>query len=258
MSANRSSLLFALALVVAMGALLGACRQYPECKRDSHCVDYDRGTPYCIDRTCRECQDDANCGFCQQCSGYACVQIPGCCADNSDCPSPQICRDGRCGAECLSDAECGPNERCLSGECVQAECRTDDQCPDGMRCENYTCVTPPDTTPCANRTFNPILFDFDEHVLRADQVRNAEWALACYERFEGNTDVEGHCDERGTVEYNLALGDRRARTIRSWLEDNGVDRARMNKVSYGENRPVATGHNESSWSQNRRVQIVWR
>ena len=258
MSTSRASLLIAAAAVVFLGVLLGGCRSYPSCKKDQHCENYDRGTPYCVDRVCRECIDDSACGFCERCDGNACVPIPGCCADDTDCTSPQICRDGRCGPQCLSDAECGDRERCLSGECIEAACRTDEHCPDGMRCENYPCVEPPDTTPCANRTFRTIYFDFDEHVLRADQANNAEWNLACFERFEGNVTLEGHCDERGTVEYNLALGDRRARTVRSWLETAGVDRDRMSKVSYGENRPVASGSNENAWRQNRRVETVWR
>lgn len=258
MTSNRSSLFFAAALVIALGALLGACRSYPECKRDEHCVDYGRGTPYCVERVCRECRDDSQCGFCEQCDGYQCVRTPGCCGDDADCPSPQICRDQRCGPQCLSDADCGDLERCLSGECVEVECRTDDQCPDGFRCENYSCVEIPDSTPCANREFRTVYFDFDEHVLRADQVDAMDWNMACFERFEGSTDVEGHCDERGTVEYNLALGDRRARTVRNWLEDAGVERARMNKISYGENRPASSGHSESAYRQNRRVEIVWQ
>lgn len=258
MTPNRSSLFLLTALVFVLGALLGGCRSYPECKRDKHCVDYGRGTPFCVDRVCRDCRDDSHCGFCEQCDNNSCVRTPGCCADDADCPSPQRCRDNRCGPQCLSDADCGEMERCLSGTCVEIECRTDEDCPDGYRCENFSCVQIVDNTPCANRQFRTVYFDFDEHVLRADQASSMEWNQACYDRFEGNTDVEGHCDERGTVEYNLALGDRRARTIRDWLQRAGVDLARMNKISYGENRPVATGSNENAWRQNRRVEITWR
>ncbi|HYC93799.1 MAG TPA: peptidoglycan-associated lipoprotein Pal [Thermoanaerobaculia bacterium] len=68
--------------------------------------------------------------------------------------------------------------------------------------------------------------------------------------------IEGHCDERGTEQYNLALGDRRADTALSYLVTLGVDRARIQTVSYGEERPFEEGANESAWAQNRRAHLV--
>ena len=68
--------------------------------------------------------------------------------------------------------------------------------------------------------------------------------------------IEGHCDERGTPEYNLALGDRRAESAKSFLVNLGIDSARFTTVSYGEESPVDTGHNEDAWSQNRRAKFL--
>jgi len=65
--------------------------------------------------------------------------------------------------------------------------------------------------------------------------------------------IEGHCDERGTREYNLALGERRANAVREYLRNLGVDAARMKTISYGKERPVALGSNEDAWRQNRRA-----
>jgi peptidoglycan-associated lipoprotein len=65
--------------------------------------------------------------------------------------------------------------------------------------------------------------------------------------------VEGHCDERGTNEYNLALGDRRARSVRDYLVQAGVPAGQLTLISYGEERPFAFGHDEGAWSQNRRA-----
>lgn len=65
--------------------------------------------------------------------------------------------------------------------------------------------------------------------------------------------LEGHCDERGTNEYNLALGERRARSVRDYLAQSGVAVERMRIVSYGEEQPFALGHDEAAWAQNRRV-----
>ncbi len=68
--------------------------------------------------------------------------------------------------------------------------------------------------------------------------------------------VEGHCDERGTREYNLALGDRRANSAKNFLVNAGIDAARISVISYGKERPVASGSDESSWAQNRRAVTV--
>ena len=65
--------------------------------------------------------------------------------------------------------------------------------------------------------------------------------------------IEGHADERGTREYNLALGDRRAQSVKNYLSDHGVSVARLRTISYGKERPVAVGSNEQAWSQNRRA-----
>ena len=70
--------------------------------------------------------------------------------------------------------------------------------------------------------------------------------------------VEGHCDERGTREYNLALGERRSNAVRSFLMSDGVRDGQIETVSYGEERPVDVGHDESAWSKNRRAELIYR
>lgn len=67
--------------------------------------------------------------------------------------------------------------------------------------------------------------------------------------------VEGHCDERGTPEYNMALGDRRAKAAQKFLVNLGVSASQLETISYGEERPAVMGHNESAWSQNRRAEF---
>ena len=102
-----------------------------------------------------------------------------------------------------------------------------------------------------------IYFDYDSSELRSDArtalTENGRQLVAAPAAM---VTIEGHCDERGTVDYNLALGERRARTARSFLESYGVDGGRMEIVSYGENRPSAMGHDESAWAQNRRAHFV--
>ena len=70
--------------------------------------------------------------------------------------------------------------------------------------------------------------------------------------------LEGHCDERGTREYNLALGERRAQAVERMLRVLGIAGNRISTVSYGEEKPIAMGHDESAWRQNRRVEIVYK
>jgi peptidoglycan-associated lipoprotein len=70
--------------------------------------------------------------------------------------------------------------------------------------------------------------------------------------------VEGHADERGTREYNLALGERRANAVRAYLVAQGASRSQIEVISYGEEKPANSGHSESAWGQNRRVEIVYR
>ncbi|MFQ5792410.1 MAG: OmpA family protein, partial [Acidobacteriota bacterium] len=82
-------------------------------------------------------------------------------------------------------------------------------------------------------------------------AENADWLKLSY-----NTaviEIEGHCDERGTNQYNLALGERRARAARDYLLQLGVDSSRFKMVSYGEERPQCTEHNEDCWWRNRRA-----
>ena len=100
-------------------------------------------------------------------------------------------------------------------------------------------------------------FAFDASTLDADAQealqQSATW-LRSHPEFRIR--IEGHCDERGTEQYNLALGDRRADTAASYLATLGVDRSRIQIVSYGEERPFEEGSNEAAWAQNRRAHLV--
>lgn len=102
-----------------------------------------------------------------------------------------------------------------------------------------------------------VFFDYDRYNIRGDQleVLNGNAKLLVDHSGE-RVLLEGHCDERGTVEYNLALGERRANTVRNFLVQYGVDASRLTTISYGEEKPFAMGSGESAWSQNRRVHFV--
>jgi peptidoglycan-associated lipoprotein len=100
-------------------------------------------------------------------------------------------------------------------------------------------------------------FDFDKSELRVD-VRAALDEHATYLRNKsGIVRLEGHADERGTREYNLALAERRARAIANYLSIQGVPNSQIETISYGEEKPAALGHNEVAWSKNRRVELIY-
>ncbi len=102
-----------------------------------------------------------------------------------------------------------------------------------------------------------IYFQFDKSTLlpeaKATLREKAKWLLA---HSSVSVIIEGHCDERGTGEYNIALGDRRGRSAKSYLVNLGVGSHRMTTISYGEEKPIALGHNERAWAKNRRAQFV--
>lgn len=102
-----------------------------------------------------------------------------------------------------------------------------------------------------------VYFDFDRSAIKPNERPKIE-AVAAYLRANPNKDVkvEGHCDERGTEEYNRALGERRALAVREELIRNGIAPERIETISYGEDRPAELGHNEEAWAKNRRAEFV--
>ena len=104
-----------------------------------------------------------------------------------------------------------------------------------------------------------VYFEFDESVI-LDQDRPILEAHSQYlaENPGAAVTLEGHTDERGTREYNLALGERRAVAVRQFMSLLGASGQQLRTLSYGEERPAATGHNEEAWALNRRVEIIYR
>ncbi len=102
-----------------------------------------------------------------------------------------------------------------------------------------------------------VFFEYDKAELRSDaRAILQESGRILKENPDARITLEGHCDERGTEEYNLALGQRRAEAVKSFLTDLGINASRFSVISYGEEKPFSAGHDESAWSQNRRVHFV--
>lgn len=102
-----------------------------------------------------------------------------------------------------------------------------------------------------------IHFDYDSSTLTTDTRRqlgeNAEWIKT---HAKNTVQVEGHCDSRGSVEYNLALGERRAKAVKNYLVSLGINSKRLTIISYGEEKPIASGDTEEAYAKNRRANFV--
>ncbi|PKN17553.1 MAG: peptidoglycan-associated lipoprotein [Deltaproteobacteria bacterium HGW-Deltaproteobacteria-6] len=109
----------------------------------------------------------------------------------------------------------------------------------------------------ADLNIQNIYFDYDKSVIRPDA---REILKANAELFTKNSAativVEGYCDERGTAEYNIALGERRAQAAKQYLVNLGIQASRVETISYGEEKPLDPGHDEKAWAQNRRAQFL--
>ncbi|HEY3130001.1 MAG TPA: peptidoglycan-associated lipoprotein Pal [Acidobacteriota bacterium] len=104
-----------------------------------------------------------------------------------------------------------------------------------------------------------VFFEYDQHDLKPEAQQILKQDAEYLRRFpEVSFILEGHCDERGTAEYNLALGDRRAQSAKEYLGSLGISPSRLETISYGEERPFATGHDDAAWAQNRRVHFTLR
>jgi peptidoglycan-associated lipoprotein len=102
-----------------------------------------------------------------------------------------------------------------------------------------------------------VFYDFDKSDLKPEARRTVErWAAFLKQYPNLTVTVEGHADERGTREYNLALGERRANSAKNFLVSQGIDARRVATISYGKERPAVVGSNEAAWSQNRRGVLV--
>ena len=119
-------------------------------------------------------------------------------------------------------------------------------------------TTKPETPQTSKRTlqesqFQTVYFDFDRYNLRPDAKAALDADYALLRDFpDAIVKIEGHCDERGTVEYNLSLGEKRAQSAMNYLMGLGIASNRLSIISYGKERPTVAGSSESAWSKNRR------
>ena len=244
----RTGMRIGASLIVCAFVIAGCKPKYPACKKDEHCKEGE----FCVNNLCQQCRDTGDCGEGQECVDGACREIPGYCTTSADCADGQVCRENRCGP-CVANGDCAEGQVCMNGTCGKAECQSDDECPAGLRCVDYHCkvveqVTQADTGDCE---LEPIYFQFDSSTLDDGMRNTVERNYDCYKKHGGSIKVEGHCDPRGTTEYNMGLGDRRARIVGKVLSTLGVEKSDMTMVSKGEEE--ATGTDDAGWAKDRKV-----
>jgi peptidoglycan-associated lipoprotein len=117
----------------------------------------------------------------------------------------------------------------------------------------------PEPAPAPAEVFAPktVYFAFDDYSLNGDAQSNLQGLADHLKKTQtAVVQIEGHCDERGSVEYNLALGERRAQSVKNYLVQLGVEASRLSTISYGEEKPAVEGHDEAAWAKNRRAEFT--
>ncbi|MCP4675385.1 MAG: OmpA family protein [Deltaproteobacteria bacterium] len=238
-------------LAVAISVVCGCGPKYPNCEKDDHCHEGE----YCVNNKCQQCRDNGDCPEGQECQGGACGEIIGYCSKSSDCAQGQICRENRCGP-CLEASDCQDNKVCIDGICSEAECRSTDECPAGLSCVNYRCQPDPGLASeigAGDCEIQTLYFDFDSSEISGTMRNTIESNYHCLTKRGGRVTLVGHCDSRGTTEYNMALGERRARVVSKVMRALGMESSSMRIISKGEEE--ATGHSEDGWSKDRKVEF---
>ena len=248
------SIRFAVALSGLVGAsvlAVGCKPAYPKCNSTDDC-NGDGHHGVCIDGSCQECGKDTDCQSGFQCRGNKCTPKPECQSD-AECSSPKICRNEKCVLECSADSDCGAGQICKSNRCtVKPECAADSDCGGNKKCVSGSCQAP---VGCQLET---IRFAFNEATLDDQAKSTLQKDADCIKGSQagGRVTIAGNADERGTEEYNLHLGQRRADAALKYLLNLGLSKKQLKTISYGKDRPACNESSESCWAQNRRDDLT--
>jgi len=218
--------------ILVSGLLLACAPEYPKCDDDADCRD----SEYCVNGICQQCRTDIDCDPGYRCSDGACEAIEGYCTTDDECPEMNVCQNNVCiEVQCVSDSDCGPGEVCRSNNCSPA-----------------AASSPAPLVGAGGCTLDTVYFEFDSSILEPAARRKLKSNAECIKSMNETVVIEGHCDPRGTTEYNLALGDRRARSTKRYLKQLGVNTT-LRALSKGEEE--ATGRDEEGWARDRRAEF---
>jgi peptidoglycan-associated lipoprotein len=229
---GRAALAGLAAVAIAIAAGCGV--EYPNCQSDNDCR---ARREVCVNARCQQCRTTRDCRAGMTCLRNRCVPGLTACEGDNDCVANQRCHEHRC----VPRTECDATRACPSGRaCVEGRCVVADEAPDPVDNRGRLCQ------------FEPVYFSFDNSQLDEPARRALQSAADCLRR-EGSSRyvLIGRCDPRGTTEYNLALGERRARTAQAYLVSLGVDQARV--IVSSEGSEAASGTNDATWARDRRV-----
>ena len=249
----RRVLLLSCSLVALVVAACSSKPKNGECQSSDDCKDQQGYGKVCVQGRCQECGIDTDCQ-----AGFVCRQ-------NKCAPRP----------ECSTDTDCGMGRACQAGKCVTAaapkpECESDVQCGAGRACQGGTCVamaapTKDPVAECTGHTASDMAsgedkfvhFDFDKANIKVEDQAKLQKLAACLKQANvTGLVVEGHCDQRGTSDYNIQLGQRRAEAVRKYLGNLGVSTSSIQATSYGKEKLLCDQEQESCWSRNRRVVLT--
>jgi peptidoglycan-associated lipoprotein len=248
----RTLAALAAGLVWVSLAVACASRTYPKCDNDSDC-NRDGHKGVCIDGNCQECGKDQDCPGGFRCEKNRCVPKPEC-ETTADCPDPKVCRAGKCVIQCNQDSDCASDQACKNNRCVQKPpCTQDSECGPKGKCLEGKCAAA--AGPC---TLDSVHFAYNESTLDDQAKATLQRNVECMKTNppHGKVTLEANCDERGTEEYNLHLGQRRADAASKYVVNLGVSKSQLKTISYGKDKPICTESNESCWGQNRRVDFT--
>ncbi len=199
----------------------------------------------------------------------ACPSPPknGECKTSKDCEAQtgygKICVSGMC-AECAADTDCKDGFVCKANKCepkpapvVEAapkpECVADADCGSGKGCQSGKCVSTLDPA-CADASAFTVHFAFDQANISSESSTTLKSLAACLAKAPAKSFVvEGHCDDRGTTQYNLALGKKRAEAVKKYLTDLGVA-GTIGTNTFGKEQPLCREATEACWARNRRAE----
>jgi peptidoglycan-associated lipoprotein len=213
---GQAALVALMGTCVAVALSISACGpDYPTCDNDEDCHQGE----FCVNNLCQQCRTNDDCAAGQRCASGACEAIPGYCTTNSQCASGQVCENNMCVAQRQSSLKAPPESRPTGGAC----------------------------------DLNAVYFDYDSSTL-SDSARDqlSRNASCIQERGVRGVQLTGMTDPRGTEEYNLALGERRAQAAQQYLKSLGAN-TDVSVSSMGEE--VASGSDEASWARDRRVDV---